>query len=31
VAVDYMHQGRMEGTIEGTTGYQKMESTKRKP
>jgi hypothetical protein len=28
VAVDYMHQGRMEGTIEGTSGYQKMEGEK---
>jgi hypothetical protein len=24
VAADYMHQGRMDGTIEGTSGYQKM-------
>ncbi|MGC8639722.1 MAG: hypothetical protein ACP5XB_07560 [Isosphaeraceae bacterium] len=24
VAVDYMHQGRMVGTIEGSNGYQKM-------
>jgi len=28
VAVDYMHQGRMDGTIEGTSGYQKMEGEK---
>ena len=24
VAVDYMHQGRMDGTFEGSNGYQKM-------
>jgi hypothetical protein len=24
VAVDYMHQGRMEGTVEGHSGYEKM-------
>jgi len=24
VAAEYMHQGRMDGTIEGTSGYQKM-------
>jgi len=28
VAVEYMHQGRMDGTIEGTSGYQKMEGEK---
>ncbi|MGA2619026.1 MAG: hypothetical protein ABSF26_15565 [Thermoguttaceae bacterium] len=28
VAVDYMHQGRMDGTIEGTSGYQKMQVEK---
>jgi len=28
VAVDYMHQGRMDGTVEGTSGYQKMEAEK---
>jgi hypothetical protein len=28
VAVDYMHQGRMDGTFEGTSGYQKMEGEK---
>ena len=28
VAVDYMHQGRMDGTVEGTSGYQKMEGEK---
>ena len=28
VAVDFMHQGRMDGTIEGTSGYQKMQGEK---
>ena len=28
VAVDYMHQGRMDGTIEGTSGYQRMQGEK---
>jgi hypothetical protein len=28
VAVEYMHQGRMDGTVEGTSGYQKMEGEK---
>jgi hypothetical protein len=28
VAVDYLHQGRMDGTVEGTSGYQKMEGEK---
>jgi hypothetical protein len=28
VAADYMHQGRMEGTVEGTSGYQQMEGEK---
>jgi hypothetical protein len=28
VAVDYMHQGRMDGTVEGTSGYQKMQGEK---
>ena len=28
VAADYMHQGRMQGTIEGTSGYQKMQGEK---
>ena len=28
VAVDYMHQGRMEGTIDGHSGYQKMQAEK---
>lgn len=28
VAADYMHQGRMDGTVEGTSGYQKMQGEK---
>ena len=28
VAVDYMHQGRMDGTVEGHSGYQKMQGEK---
>jgi hypothetical protein len=28
VAVDYMHQGRMDGTVEGHSGYQKMPGEK---
>lgn len=28
VAADYMHQGRMQGTVEGTSGYQKMQGEK---
>ena len=31
VAVDYMHQGRMEGTVEGHSGYQKMPGEKWLP
>jgi len=28
VAVDYMHQGQMDGTVEGTSGYQQMQGEK---
>jgi hypothetical protein len=28
VAVDFMHQGRMDGTVEGHSGYQKMQGEK---
>ena len=28
VAADYMHQGRMDGTVEGTSGYQRMQVEK---
>ncbi|MCY3018744.1 MAG: hypothetical protein NTW87_06915 [Planctomycetota bacterium] len=31
VAVDYMHQGRMDGTVEGHSGYQKMPGEKWLP
>jgi hypothetical protein len=31
VAVDYMHQGRMDGTVEGHSGYQKMQGEKWLP
>jgi len=31
VAVDFMHQGRMDGTVEGHSGYQRMEGEKWLP
>jgi len=31
VAVDYMHQGRMDGTVEGHSGYQRMQGEKWLP
>jgi len=31
VAVDFMHQGRMDGTVEGHSGYQKMQGEKWLP